>query len=157
MNKTVLFSALGLVAMCIIFSLNQVLIMLGIRYLLESGYLMGACTIFVFVSIICHGVYVNESVLEDVPMFKSNQLWILEILVNIATYVAITSTAITLLKALYIQQFYGDIQYFLEFKSYDIYTMFGVSCALLWFSMFKCWLLFHEALNSHGSAVVEKA
>jgi hypothetical protein len=156
LNKKVLLSALLLAILCILFSANQEQVMSGTRFLLESGYLMMACLTFVVVSIFCHTLFVTESTLE-VPMFKSNQLWLLEIAVNIATYTAITSTAITLLKALYIQEFYGDVQYFLEFKNYDIYTMFGVSGVLLWFSMFKCWQLFHEALNTKGSAEVKKA
>ncbi len=117
---------------------------------------MIACLIFVVVSVICHTMFVPETTL-DVPMFKSNQLWILEVIVNIATYAAITSTAITLLKAIYIQQFYGDIQYFHQFENYDIYTMFAVSGVLLWFSMFKCWQLFHEALNTNEGVLVKKA
>ena len=156
MNNKVLFSALFLVCLCVLFTLNKLEVMVGIRFLLESGYMMMACITFVVVSISCHTFFVPESSL-DVPMFKSNQLWILELLVNIATYAAISSTSVTLLKALYIQEFYGDIQYFLEFKNYDIYTMFGVSGVLLWFSMFKCWQLLHEALNTKSAAEARKA
>lgn len=156
MNNKVLFSALFLGALCILFTLNKLEVMAGIRFLLESGYMMKVCVIFSVVSICCHTFFVSESNL-DVPMFKSNQLWILELIVNVATYVAISSTAVTLLKALYIQEFYGDIQYFLEFRNYDIYTMFGVSGVLLWFSMFKCWQLLHEALNTKSAAQAQKA
>ena len=156
MNKKVLFSASILAVLCFLFASNQTQAMLYIREFLESGYLMLICIIFVVISICCHTAFVPESNL-DVPMFKSNQMWILEIVVNIATYAGITSTAVTLLKAIYIQQFYGDIKYFHEFESYDINTMFAVSGVLLWFSMFKCWQLFHEALNTSSSKKLKKA
>ncbi|EOB6680487.1 hypothetical protein [Vibrio campbellii] len=156
MNKRVLGAASVLAVVCFLFTVNQDTAMQYIRDFLESGYLMIICLIFVVVSIVCHASFVPESNL-DVPMFKSNQMWILEVIVNIATYTAITSTAITLLKAIYIQQFYGDIQYFHQFESYDIYTMFAVSGVLLWFSMFKCWQLFYEALKTTESAKVQKA
>ena len=84
MNKRVLFSALILAVVCFVFSSNKDSAMLIIRFLLESGYLMLSCITFVVVSIVCHAIYVSDSAL-DVPMFKSNQLWILEILVVLLT------------------------------------------------------------------------
>lgn len=47
------------------------------------------------------------------------------------------TTALTLLKGLYIQKFFGDKQYFTEFNDLDLMTVFGVMIFLLYFSIMK--------------------
>jgi len=52
-------------------------------------------------------------------------------------YGTIITTSLTLLKGLYIQQFFTDKQYFTEFKNLDLMTVFGVMVFLLYFACMK--------------------
>jgi len=47
------------------------------------------------------------------------------------------TTSLTLLKGLYIQTFFSDKVYFLEFQDLDLMTIFGVTLFLLYFSFMK--------------------
>jgi hypothetical protein len=90
--------------------------------------------------------FVEDSNLNDVPLFNSHMHWILDALLNFATYAAVSSTALSLLKGIVVQHYFQDAVYFNDFSSYDIYSMLGVSCLLLWFSVFKTAQLIKEAL-----------
>jgi hypothetical protein len=52
-------------------------------------------------------------------------------------YGTIITTALTLLKGLYIQKFFTDKQYFTEFNDLDLMTVFGVMIFLLYFAVMK--------------------
>ena len=133
MNKNVLISAVFLFLISISILFYKIEIMEGITILLKSNYLRYACLIFIFISIVCNTYYVPESTLENVPMFKSNSYRFFEGVLNFATYSAVASTAISLLKGLYLQTVNNEL-YFLKFSDYDIYIMFAVSGLLLWFA-----------------------
>lgn len=47
------------------------------------------------------------------------------------------TTSLTLLKGLFIQKFFGDIQYFTEFNNIDLITIFSVMIFLLYFGVVK--------------------
>ncbi|MEN9337467.1 MAG: hypothetical protein RLZZ500_2454 [Bacteroidota bacterium] len=53
------------------------------------------------------------------------------------TYATIITTCLTLLKGLYIQKFFIDKVYFLEFNDMDLMTVFGVMIFLLWYAGVK--------------------
>ncbi|MDE1327019.1 hypothetical protein L9W97_17980 [Vibrio aestuarianus] len=156
-KSKVILAVLLLTALCILFAVYQEDVMFRIKWLLESSILKIGCIIFVIVSILCHSLFVPETELEDVPLFKGNQLAPLIVIANISTYVAISSTATTLLKAIYLQKFYAESKYFYQFENYDVNIMFAGCLVLLWFTLFNCGLLLKEAYNYSSSETPEKA
>lgn len=156
-KQQVVLVVIFLTIVCILFTVFQVEIMLKIKWLLENSILKIGCIIFVIVSISCHALIVPETELDDVSLFKGNKIAPLIVIANISTYVAISSTATTLLKAIYLQKFFNDSKYFYQFEDYDVYVMFAGCLVLLWFTIFNCGLLLKEAYNFSGSATPQKA
>ncbi len=156
-KQQVVLVVLFLTIVCILFTIFQDDIMLKIKWLLENSILKVGCIIFVIVSISCHAFFVPETELDDVSLFKGNKIAPLIVIANISTYVAISSTATTLLKAIYLQKFYNDSKYFYQFEDYDVYVMFAGCLVLLWFTIFNCGLLLKEAYNFSGSETPQKA
>ncbi|ARA76692.1 hypothetical protein RC90_02100 [Pectobacterium brasiliense] len=146
MNKKVIISALIIMIACICFEINKAESMVFIKNLLEAGYITKGSVIFVIISISCYIYFTPEIKNDETMLFRCNGVWILEIFLNISTYSAITTTSINLIKAIYIQRFYG-IKYFTEFDELDIYIMAGVGFMLLWYSLFKCWKMLCDAVN----------
>jgi hypothetical protein len=54
-----------------------------------------------------------------------------------ASYGTIITTSLTLLKGLYIQNFFTDKKYFLEFNNLDLVAVFGVVAFLLYYALMK--------------------
>jgi hypothetical protein len=145
-NKKFIFSSVFLLALIVVTSANKVEVMLGVRWLLESGWFKGILLSYICVTIISHSITVKESDLLDIPLFRTQINKPLDTVLTIGTYVAVASTATTLLKGAYIQQFYGDIIYFREFGKLDIYSLLGVASLLLWYVLFHTSRMFKEAL-----------
>lgn len=150
MNKKVIGAALLITFLCVLFKYFEAKSMLLFKTFLESSAAMTISIIFVLVSVFCYTYFIPDNKNDDIPLFIYNGIWILEFFLNISTYIAVTSTAINLIKAIYLQKFYGG-NYFGDFGSLDIYTMADVSSMLLWFSLFKCWQMLCKA-NSYCSA-----
>lgn len=154
MNKKVIVAALAIAALCFLFKLFEEKSMSSLKFLLENGFIMTVAIIFVIVSVFCFTYFV-PSKNDDIPLFRCNGLWVLECFLNISTYSAVTSTAINLLKGIYLQRFYHG-NYFGNFADLDIYTMTGVSSMLLWFSLFKCWQMLQEAFNYNTATEIAR-
>lgn len=145
-NSKVLLSMIFLILLsssAIVFKKD---VMDSIRWLLESGWLRVGLLMYIVVTIIIHSFFIEETYLSDVPLFQSRISKPLYIFLTIGTYAAVTSTAVTLLKGAYIQQFYGDVIYFNEFEKIDIYALLGVATLLLWYAIFNTSRLLKEAL-----------
>jgi hypothetical protein len=156
MNKKVIAAALFIIILCCSFTLLEKESMLLLKFLFDSGALMTISIIFVIVSVFCYTCFTPANINNDIPVFRYGGLWILECILNISTYSAVTSTAVNLLKGIYLQKFYHQ-DYFTGFESLDIYTMTGVSSMLLWFSLFKCWQMFQEAYSYNAANEVSRS
>lgn len=121
-------------------------VMSSVRWCLESGWFKGVLLSYIVITIVSHAIAVKESDLSDIPLFKTQINKPLDVMLTIGTYVAVGSTASTLLKGAYIQQFYGDVMYFNEFGKVDIYSLLGVAALLLWYVLFHTSRMFKEAL-----------
>jgi hypothetical protein len=72
-------------------------------------------------------------------------------------YATVITTSITLLKGIYIQQFFDDKKYFLEFGQLDLMTIFAISIFLLYSSITKVIEIGKEAYRTGQTETVEKA
>lgn len=108
-----------------------------IRFILEAKltyFLLWTFTVMVFfINYIKHK---HKDVKSEIIFTRKFGVFIDNALGGI-TYATIITTSLTLLKGLYIQQFFKDKQYFLEFKDLDLMTMFGVMLFLLYYAFLK--------------------
>ncbi|NET60029.1 MAG: hypothetical protein F6K47_28930, partial [Symploca sp. SIO2E6] len=100
-----------------------------LRDSLENGWFSKLLICYVIITIIGHSLVFPDPVLLKVTGYRMI-VKPLDVLLNIGTYVAVSSTALNLLKATFIQKFFGDVIYFNNFEDLDIYTMMGVSVLL---------------------------
>ncbi|QQA74575.1 hypothetical protein [Pectobacterium parmentieri] len=122
-------SFVGILAIVVFF--NQESAMGIIKQVLEQSYLKIFLNIVIVVIVLTHTIKVRSQ--EDATGFlvKSGFLPI-DMFSTIGTYMAVSSTACSLLEGAFLQQFY-EIGYFLKFSQLDIYILFGVSALLLWY------------------------
>ncbi|HEA3200014.1 TPA: hypothetical protein RVS02_001526 [Aeromonas veronii] len=144
MNNRILFAALCIALMCLIFNFFEKESMLYLKAFLESNYPIRISVAFILISVFCYTYFVPDNINDEIPLFRYKGTWVLEFFLNVSTYSAVTSTAINLIKGIYIQKFY-DGNYFGEFGNLEIYTMAGVSSMLLWFGIFQCWNMLKTA------------
>lgn len=64
---------------------------------------------------------------------------------NMGTFILIGSSALALLKGVYLQEFF-KIEYFKNYGKVDIWTIFAISCSLLWYTVVRIVGLFKEAI-----------
>jgi len=144
MNGKIFTAALIITTMCVIFSIFEKESMLIFKAFLESGHAITMCIIFILVSVFCYTYFVPDNTSDEIPLFRYKGIWALEFFLNVSTYVAVTTTAVNLIKGIYLQKFYEG-KYFGDFDNLDIYTMAGVSAMLLWFGIFQCWKMLKAA------------
>jgi hypothetical protein len=120
-------------------------VMFRIRWILESGIFEILLITSICIVILAHAFTVKETNLTQISLFNTQFKWLNAIL-SIATYATVASSASSLLKGAYIQQFYGDIIYFNEFNEIDIYLLIGVPIILLWYIISNIAKMFKEAL-----------
>ncbi|MCU0361471.1 MAG: hypothetical protein MUF75_12305 [Bacteroidia bacterium] len=108
-----------------------------IRQILESkftAFILWVLTVLVF---LFHYFKHKSKEIESEPILtKKFGAFIDNILGGVGYATAIT-TSLTLLKGIYIQKFYSDKTYFVEFQDLDLMTIFGVTLFLLYFSVMK--------------------
>ena len=108
-----------------------------IRKILEAkltSFIFTIVTIIVFV--IHYFKHKSKAVESEVIITKKFGSFIDNLLGGVAYATAIT-TSLTLLKGLYIQNFFSDKVYFLEFQNIDLMTIFGVTLFMLYISFMK--------------------
>lgn len=108
-----------------------------IRLILEARltyFLLWTLTVVIFV--INYIKHKDKDVKSEIILTRKFGIFVDNALGGI-TYATIITTSLTLLKGLYIQQFFNDKQYFLEFKDLDLMTMFGVMLFLLYYAGVK--------------------
>jgi hypothetical protein len=136
-----------------------------IRWVLEQKFtvfLLWVITVLVF--LFHYFKHKSKEVANEPIITKKFGAFIDNLLGGIGYGTAIT-TSLTLLKGLYIQKFFSDKVYFLEFQDLDLMTIFGVTLFLLYFSFMKVLEIAIETykvehteqvLNEQGELVVPK-
>ena len=119
MNKKVVFVAICLFFLCVLFIFLKDTVMSCIRYLLEAEKVKFIFTALMFTMISCYSIFnKHETDNTNICFYRfKNNFWLLDLLLNSCTYISIFLTAFSLLKGTYIQKFYGDKIYFLEFEA----------------------------------------
>ena len=153
MNKKVVLVALCLFFLCVLFIFLKDTVRCCIRYFLEAEKVKFIFTALMFTMISYYSIFnKHETDNTNICFYRfKNNFWLLDLLLNSCTYISIFLTAFSLLKGTYIQKFYGDKIYFLEFEAYDIYVMFGVSLILLWYALYNCVQMFIEVVHIKSS------
>ena len=114
------------------------------RSVLENGHLKIVLLIAVTIIVFSHSIKIKPKNDSSNVMIRS-RLAPLDIFLTLGTYIAVTSTACSLLEGAFIQQFFG-VKYFNEFESLDIYVLLGVAALLLWYVAFHMYKMFIELL-----------
>ncbi|QYJ85648.1 hypothetical protein K0I73_15895 [Shewanella mesophila] len=102
-----------------------------VRLILEKGYLKIFLNMAIGIIVFTHSLKVQSQNSSRSLLVKSGFLPI-DISLTIGTYMAVSTTACSLLEGAFLQQFY-DVTYFLKFDQLDIYVLIGVSALLLWY------------------------
>lgn len=98
---------------------------------LENGYLEIFLNMAIVIIVFTHSIKVQAQSSNRSLLVRSGFLPI-DIFLTIGTYMAVSTTACSLLEGAFLQQFY-DVIYFLKFDQLDIYVLIGVSALLLWY------------------------
>jgi len=114
-----------------------------IRVVLENGYLKSAIVIGIVVIIVTHSIRVKSKKDNGVFIIKSG-FKPLDVFLSCGTYIAVSSTACSLMEGAFVQQFFGDIQYFTQFSNLDVYVLLGVASLLIWYVVFHMYTLAGE-------------
>ena len=143
-DKSSLAAMIFIAALAITAFFFQNEVMKFLRLILEKGHLKSILIIVVAVIIISHSVKVKPNNDSSNVMIRSG-LVPLDIFLTLSTYVAVTTTACSLLEGAFIQQFY-DVQYFSKFNDLDVYVLLGVAALLLWYVAFHMYKMFFDLL-----------
>ncbi|MDD8060782.1 hypothetical protein [Shewanella metallivivens] len=101
------------------------------RQALENGYLKIFLNMIILIIVLTHTIKVQAQSSSRSLLVKSGFLPV-DMSLTIGTYMAVSTTACSLLEGAFLQQFY-DVTYFLKFDQLDIYVLIGVSALLLWY------------------------
>lgn len=125
-----------------------------IRFILEqktTSFILWTVTVLIF--IIHYFKHKSKSVEMEPIITKKFGAFIDSILGGFAYGTTIT-TSLTLLKGLYIQSFFIDKKYFLEFQNIDLMTIFGVTFFLIYFSVMKVFEIAKETYKIEHTELV---
>lgn len=136
-RKWLIISGIFVVISAIIYSFFWGKLKLILRDILEAQIvysLFWITTVFIF--LLHYFKHKNKEVKSEPIITKKFGIFFDNALGGIF-YGTIITTSLTLLKGLYIQRFFTDIQYFKEFKDIDLLTIFGVACFLFYYALVK--------------------
>ena len=114
------------------------------RLILEKGYLKIFLNMAIVIVVFTHSVRVKPQSDTASLLVKSGFLPI-DIFLTVSTYIAVSTTACSLLEGAFLQQFFQEA-YFLKFGQLDIYVLLGVSALLLWYVALHMYQLGRELL-----------
>ncbi|KLE00248.1 hypothetical protein [Aliarcobacter butzleri] len=143
MNKKIIISIIIMIILCISYLIFEDYFKNGIKFLFEINCFLWIHTIAVIIVFFIHFVYKIET--SSHLKILNNEVALFDTILNIGTFALIGSTALTLLKGIYLQHFF-KIEYFRSFGELDLITIFAVCCALLWYTIVRIFGLFKEAL-----------
>lgn len=109
------------------------------KFILENSYLKIVLNIVIVVIVSTHSIKIRSQ--EDaVGLLIKVGFLPIDIFLTIGTYIAVSSTACSLLESAFLQKFF-QTTYFLKFDQLDIYVLLGVSALLLWYVVFHMYQL----------------
>ncbi|RXJ98475.1 hypothetical protein CRV02_13360 [Arcobacter sp. CECT 8989] len=144
MNKKVVFAALVLISLIIYYVNYEDEVKDYIKVLLESPYLIFTYNSLIGIVFLLHALFVKNNDSFDFKVLNAD-IPIIDAALNFTTYGAVGSTALSLLKGLYLQNVF-NITYFKYFQTYDLSVMFIVCLFLLWFSLTRVYKAAVEVL-----------
>jgi hypothetical protein len=116
------------------------------RLVLESEITPVVVWLYVGVVLFAHYIFNRELSAENGALVITQFNWFADMVLNTATLGVVATTALTLLKGVYIQKFFGDKMYFNEFSSLDIWSMLGVCVFLLGYVVVNVFKLLKDLL-----------
>lgn len=135
--KLMIFSTFLVVIAAAIFYFYWDFTKILIRKILEEKFTVFIIWVVTVLIFLVHYFKHKSKDVESEPILtKKFGAFIDNILGGIGYATAIT-TSLTLLKGLYIQKFFNDKIYFVEFQDLDLITIFGVTLFLLYFASMK--------------------
>ncbi len=152
-NKNVIYAAIGLLLLSLAYQFFENEFKEAIKYLFETNYLWNGYNFIVVVVFFLHALFINNSQSYDFNVLKG-ELPFLDAFLNVATYIAVGSTALSLLKGIYLQEVF-EVIYFKNYQNYDLYAMIGVSVILLWFSITRVWRVGVEVVYHKPSQQID--
>lgn len=108
-----------------------------IRFVLEANFTYFISWAFTFLVFVFHYFRHKDKEVKSEIIFTKKFGAFMDNVFGGVAYGTTISTSLTLLKGLYIQQFFNDKKYFTEFNNIDLMTVFGVMIFLLYFSIMK--------------------
>ncbi len=143
-DKSSLLAILFVAALAIASFLFKKELMGFTRVVLENGELKAILLICISVIVVSHSIKIKPENDSSNVMIRSGVLP-LDICLTLGTYIAITTTACSLLEGAFVQQFFG-VEYFTKFEDLDIYVLLGVAALLLWYVVFHMYKMISELL-----------
>ena len=118
-------------------------VMQYVRIILESGYLKASFMLPILVIVFMHAIKMEAPMDNSVFVVRLGFVP-LDVVLTSATYCAVAATACSLLEGAVVQQYFGDVEYFANFESLDIWVILGVSVLLLWYVILHMYILARE-------------
>lgn len=115
-----------------------------IRMVLAGGQLKVVLLLAIIAIIVTHAFKVKPGNDTSNVMIRSG-LIPLDTFLTLGTYVAVTTTACSLIEGAFMQQFF-EITYFTKFGELDVYVLLGVGALLLWYVAFHMYRMSIEIL-----------
>ncbi|MFJ5361895.1 hypothetical protein ACIPUG_13170 [Pectobacterium sp. CHL-2024] len=137
-------SILFLGVLVVIVYFYQENVMGTMRLIFENSYLKITLNIAIMVIVFTHSVKIRAQE-DSVGLLIKVGFLPIDIFLTIGTYIAVSSTACSLLEGAFLQKFY-QTTYFLKFDQLDIYVLLGVSALLLWYVVFHMYQLVVDLL-----------
>jgi len=143
MNRKVILSICALVLLSLSYLLFEAEAKDLIKFLFENNVFLILHTLAVGIIFVIHFFFKIETSSELKILHSENVFF--EMVLNIGTFFLIGSSALALLKGVYLQEFF-NIEYFKSYGKLDIWTIFAVSCSLLWYTSTRIVGLTKEAI-----------
>lgn len=132
-----LILTLALVSFAFIVYLNLNATKYVVRYILESKVMYFSVWVISCVIFILHFFKHKRKNLDSETIITDKLGDFMDNALGGVTYSTLIATSLTLIKGLYIQQFFTDKTFFHEFDSIDLTAVFGVSLFILYFSLMR--------------------
>ena len=145
-NFRLIFVLVVLVTLAATYIADQTHYNEGIRAVLEWKHLNVSIWLGCFICFVLHYLSSKDSSTEYAGLvYKQFGVFADSAFAAITYGLAITTSA-SILKGVYVQQFFGDVIYFNHFESLDIYSMLVVCLFLLGYSLWSCFRAAWEAI-----------
>lgn len=155
MNKKLLLVLIGLIFISIFFILNQKAINLIVRTIFEWRFLNITLWCYILICFIINYLSLNDVTNNESGMiFKEFGFFANSAFTAITFGLALT-TSTSILKGIYIQQYFRDKIYFNEFSEIDIYSLLVVSLFLFGYSIISSFRVLKRAIVLKNSNEIE--